>query len=493
MLRTVFAGLLLALWGPMAAAQTTAAPDDALPEGFEKIKTIVVIYAENRSFTHLLPDFPGTLNVEDAPKASIVQKDRNGSVLPSLPPVWQKHAAKPDPAYPASMPNAPFRISAPPYNRPPDVLNRTPVHRFYQNRAQINGGANDLFVAWTNTGSLATGNFAGKGTHLYRLAKEFTLADQFFQAAYGGSNLNHFFLACACSPPFPNAPEHLRVVLNEKGDLKLAPNSPKSALEGPPTWVQDGSVSPDGHVVNTVQPAYQPSGIAPAKHGDPQFADPEKHPLPALELPTLGDRLSEKGVDWAWYAQGWKVALAYRGVIYNKLGTVNFQPHHQPYNYFAKYAPGTKARRKRLKDMEDFWLAARKGTLPAVVFVKPDGTSNQHPSESTMSAGDLMIGRIVGTLRRSPQWDNMAIIITHDENGGFWDPAPPPAGDRWGPGTRVPTVIVSPYAKKGFVDHSVYDTTSILAFISKRFGLELLPGIRTQFGDLRNAFAIADD
>lgn len=87
MLRTVFAGLLLALWGPMAAAQTTAAPDDALPEGFEKIKTIVVIYAENRSFTHLLPDFPETLNVEDAPKASIVQKDRNGSVLPSLPPV----------------------------------------------------------------------------------------------------------------------------------------------------------------------------------------------------------------------------------------------------------------------------------------------------------------------------------------------------------------------------------------------------------------------
>ena len=232
--------------------------------------------------------------------------------------------------------------------------------------------------------------------------------------------------------------------MNEKGDLKLAPNSAKSALEGPRIWVQDGSVSPDGHVVNTVQPAYQPSGIAPAKHGDPQFANPAKHALPALELPTLGDRLSEKGVDWAWHAQGWKVARAYRGAIYNKLGTVNFQPHHQPSNYFAKYAPGTKARRKRLKDMEDLWLAARKGTLPAVVFVKPDGNSNQHPSESTMSAGDLMIGRIVGTLRRSPQWDDMAIIITHDENGGFWDPAPPPDGDRWGPGTRVPTVIVSP-------------------------------------------------
>jgi len=72
--------------------------------------------------------------------------------------------------------------------------------------------------------------------------------------------------------------------------------------------------------------------------------------------------------------------------------------------------------------------------------------------------------------------------------GGFWDPAPPPKGDRWGPGPRVPMVIVPPFAKKGFVDHTVYDSTSILAFISKRFGLELLPGIRAQFGDLRNAF-----
>ncbi|MEQ8696244.1 MAG: alkaline phosphatase family protein, partial [Bauldia litoralis] len=71
--------------------------------------------------------------------------------------------------------------------------------------------------------------------------------------------------------------------------------------------------------------------------------------------------------------------------------------------------------------------------------------------------------------------------------------APPPAGDRWGPGSRIPTVIISPFARKGFVDHTTYDTTSILAFISKRFGLDLLPGIRTQFGDLRNAFEFAEE
>ena len=135
-----------------------------------------------------------------------------------------------------------------------------------------------------------------------------------------------------------------------------------------------------------------------------------------------------------------------------------------------------------------FWQATADGTLPAVVFVKPDGTNNQHPGESTMAAGDLMAGTIVETLRRSPQWTRMAIIVTHDENGGFWDPVAPPQGDHWGPGSRIPTVIASPFAKKGFVDHTIYDTTSIVQFLSKRFGLELLPGIRTQFGDLRNSF-----
>jgi acid phosphatase len=490
--------LWLGIAGSLIGMSLAAAEEGPLPEAFDEIRTIVVIFQENRSYVHLLPDFPGAIGVADAPKSAVLQRDRDGSVLPHLPPLWATDKVapdsnhvdppQPDPAYPRSMPNGPFFIGEPPYNTPPDILTPVPVHRFYQNQMQINGGRNDMFVAWTNVGSLTMGAYHGKGTHLYRLAREYTLADQTFMGAFGGSNLNHFFLACACSPPFPDAPESMRAVLAADGTLKLAKDSPKSALEGPPKWVQDGSVSPDGHVVNTVQPAYQPSGIPPTPGGDAKLADPAQNPLPPQTLPTLGDRLSERGVDWAWYAQGWNVALADRSVIYNNRGVVNFQPHHQPYNYFVKYAPGTEARKQHLKDMEEFWDAAAAGALPPVVFVKADGNDNQHPGESTMAAGDLIIGTIVNTLQRSPQWDKMAIIITYDENGGFWDPAPPPKGDDWGPGSRVPMVIVSPFAKKGFVDHTVYDTTSILAFISKRFNLELLPGIRTQFGDLRNAF-----
>lgn len=107
----------------------------------------------------------------------------------------------------------------------------------------------------------------------------------------------------------------MRAVLDDNGNLKLAADSPRSALDGPPKWEHDGDISPDGYVVNTVQPPYQPSGIPPAKGGDPKLADPAQNPLPPQTLPTLGDRLSDKGIDWAWYAHGWDVALAYRGAI----------------------------------------------------------------------------------------------------------------------------------------------------------------------------------
>ncbi len=482
--------LLLALLAALLA--NTARAAETLPARFDAIATIVVVFLENRGHVHLLPRFAGASGIAEADPATVVQRDRDGTVLTHLPPVWRHGKPVADPAYPATMPNAPFAIDAPPYDLPASVVTVSPVHRFYQSRMQINGGRNDRFVAWTNVGSLTMGHYTPETSYLYGLAREFTLADRFFMAAFGGSNLNHFWLACACSPVYPDAPEAMRAVLDDRGDLALAAASPASALDGPPVWLRDGSISPDGFVVNTVQPSWQPSGVAPAPGGDARFADPAKHPLPPQHAPTIGDRLSDRGVDWAWYAQGWNVAHADRDVIYNKGGAVNFQPHHQPFNYFAAYAPGTAARARHLKDMQDFWRAAAAGALPPVVFVKPDGASNQHPGDNSVAAGDLMAATIVETLRRSPQWPGMAIIVTHDENGGFWDPMPPPSGDRWGPGSRIPTIIVSPLAKKGHVDHTVYDTTSILKFVSRRFGLEPLPGVRGFVGDLTNAFDLAE-
>jgi phospholipase C len=81
--------------------------------------------------------------------------------------------------------------------------------------------------------------------------------------------------------------------------------------------------------------------------------------------------------------------------------------------------------------------------------------------------------------------------VTYDENGGFWDHVAPPAGagwgDRWGPGTRIPTLLIGPSVKRGYIDSTPYDTTSILKFITKRFDLEPLAGVRAKAGDLMNA------
>jgi acid phosphatase len=83
----------------------------------------------------------------------------------------------------------------------------------------------------------------------------------------------------------------------------------------------------------------------------------------------------------------------------------------------------------------------------------------------------------VHALRTSPQWKDMLVIVTFDENGGWWDHVAPPKGDRWGPGTRIPALVISPFAKKGFVDHTQYDTTSILRLITARYSLPKLPGL----------------
>jgi phospholipase C len=106
-------------------------------------------------------------------------------------------------------------------------------------------------------------------------------------------------------------------------------------------------------------------------------------------------------------------------------------------------------------------------------------------------SGDIHISDLIAKIKASPLWPSTAIIVTYDENGGFWDHAPPPPGDRWGPGTRIPTIIISPFAKRGYVDHTTYDTTSIIKFITRRFGLEPLPGVRAQMGDLTAAFDFA--
>jgi acid phosphatase len=472
----------------------------------EHVRNVVVIYLENRSFNNLFADFPGLAQpLADLPASDSAQKDRDGTVLPELPKVWggmvparqnlggKDYLIKEDDIQ--HLPNAPFRLhDAEGKPLPEGLVTRDLVHNFYHNQMQINGGRNDGFVAWGDSGGMVMGHYGEtpKTLGLYQIAREFTLCDNFFMAAFGGSYLNHQFLISGRTPEFFNAaetPAKKKIAVLEDGPqgvrLAVAPDSPKSALEGKPKFVNNGAITPDGYAVNTMAPPYQPSWVRPAPGGDANMADPQDPSvLPPQSYKTIGDLLSERKVDWAWYGGAWQAALDGRG----EGARPNFQHHHQPFNYFTQFAPGTKAREQHIRDgglgdspiSNKFIADVVAGRLPAVSFYKPQGNLNLHAGYSDIESGDAHVANVIEHLKKSPQWKNMVVVVTFDENGGWWDHVAPPKGDRWGPGSRIPAIVVSPFAKKGAVDHNFYDTTSILRFITRLHGLPLLEGLASR-------------
>lgn len=479
--------LVIAMTLPVAAVAPARAQTPA--PAINAIDTVVVIYAENRSFDNLYGAFPGANGLQNVTPENSRQLDRDGSVLKELPPVWNNLTAKGvtpvvTQAQTEHMANAPFAIDDPKgLNTQLGVVTHDLWHLFYQNQMQINGGKNDKFAAYADAGGLVMGHYDGSKLPLWKVAKDYVLADNFFQGAFGGSFLNHFQLACACTPRYPDADKSpakgiIAAVEADGVSLKLADNSPKSAIDGIPKFVNNGQISPDFYAVNTMQPPYQPSANKPAPEGDKRFADPSKpNTLPPQHDVTIGDLLSLKGVSWAWYAGAWQAALDGQ----NATPVPNFQFHHQPYNYFVQYAPGTAAREEHLKDAGmngvAFIKAIDEGKLPQVTFYKPQGNLNSHAGYTDVMSGDEHMADVIAHLQKSPQWAHMLIVLTYDENGGFWDHVAPPKADRWGPGSRIPAIIVSPYARKGTVDHTQSDTTSILRFITKRYDLPVLPGL----------------
>jgi acid phosphatase len=508
------------------AAERRGSEDALTRELRARVATIVVIYAENRAFDDLYGNFPGAeglgavIDGEGRPlPAYVAQRDRDGSPLAVLPPTWggvtaSGYAPVVTQGQSAGLPNAPFSIEHAFSAQSGVTLTTAAVtrdlwHRFFEHQMQIDGGRNDGYAAWSDAGGLAMGHFDYSGSALYALARQFVLADHFFQGAFGGSFLNHQYLICACAPEYPGADSAAArpsIAVLEKDAagrylprLKTAPVSPASALDGPPTFAMSGNLTPAGYfgddefyAVNTMQPAYQPSGNPPAADdsGD-LYADPAKATtLPPQIAPTIGDRLSAKDVRWTWYAGAWDAALKdgrapahdVRRVIYapqTPAGSPDFQPHHQPFNYYATFDPAVKAaqRAEHLKDYADLIADIAAGRLPPVTFYKPQGNLNQHPGYADIADGDRHIADVIAKLRAGPQWKNMVIVVTYDEFGGAWDHVAPPRGDQLGPGARIPALIISPFAKRSTVDHTPYDTASILRLLIRRFDLEQLPGI----------------
>jgi acid phosphatase len=311
---------------------------------------------------------------------------------------------------------------------------------------------------YNTSAGLSQGYYKTNLLPLLGMAERYTLCDNFYHSAFGGSYLNHMWLIASASPVWKNAPASLVAVLDARGNL-----------------VSDGAVTPDGFVVNT---SYSVNSPHPATAAASTL-------VPNQTIPTIGDRLSDKNISWAWYSGGWNDAL-------NGNPDPTFQFHHQPFAFFANYADGTKAKKEHLLDETEFIAAAKKGTLPSVSFIKPLGINNEHPGYSDVELGESHTVDLINDVLNGPDGKDAVIIVTYDENGGFWDHVAPPLIDKkWGPGTRVPAIIISPFAKQGFVDHTQYETVSILSFIEKRWDLNPLSSRDRDANPLDNAFDFA--
>jgi acid phosphatase len=428
----------------------------------------------------------------------------------------------------------------------PGGCTRDIVHRFYEEQFQLNGGQQNRYVVQSDAAGLVMGAYDTRALPVYKYLHgsghpKYAILDNFFQSAFGGSYLNHQWLIAAATPTCSAAngcpANATHSVLDRNGSPTLV--SPPTSNQPPGmgalytspdtglnngvltqscglattrTWLACGDFS-----VNTQQPAFQPSGLFGAK-------------LPAQTNPTIGDRLNGKGVDWAWYSGGWSNANGDVGAPGYTNGPAPsatptgcsdpnvdpgvshwpecpdnlFQYHHQPFNYYANFSTATPAglanRAAHLRDEQEFIQAANGSTshcnLKPVSFIKPIGEENEHPGYASEPDGSDHLVDLLQSIENSKCKNDTLVLVTYDEFGGQWDHVPPPGQgnnngphDQWGPGTRIPALVLGPKLKGPFVvDHTEYDTTTVLSTIEQRYGLAPLGTRDAAMNTLANVF-----
>ncbi len=308
------------------------------------------------------------------------------------------------------------------------------------------------------------------------LAQQYVLCDHFFHGAFGGSFFNHLWLVSAqpaAAPVKDGVPSCYDASGHYVAVTAVAANSEAGGK-------MDGAYTRDSrYAVNTVQPYALP-------HSNSAYY------LAPLTTTTIGDLLSHNSVAWKWYSGGWDAANANTGTA----SSIPPWPDRGPWTSSSITSPSiTGPSSRRARPAPPTWPTNPSSSadlhghsLPAVTFIKPAGAEQRAPPATPrLLQGQQHVQQLVQAVQNSPYWKNSLIIITYDEHGGRWDHVAPPGmreaspeikayvaadparADAWGPGSRVPAILVSPYVHAGTVDHTIYDTTSILTLLENRF------------------------
>ncbi len=189
------------------------------------------------------------------------------------------------------------------------------------------------------------------------------------------------------------------------------------------------------------------------------------------DLPTIFDRLEEAGVSWKFYVQNYDPSITYR--TYRTVDDANkgAQVVWAPLLAYGRYLDDPELFGK-IVPLEQYYTDLAEGTLPSVAYMVPSGAS-EHPPGS-IQAGERFIRTLHTALMRSSAWDSSAFLWSYDDWGGWYDHVVPPKVDKYGFGYRAPALLVSPYAKQGYVDNTTLDFTSGLKFIQENWGVKPL-------------------
>ena len=481
----------LSMAGIIGAATTPSARADGYGRATTTpIKHVVVIYQENVSFDHYFATYPNATNPAGEPKF-FARKDTpqvnglNDTLLNRNP-----NSAQPQ------------RLGR------DEALTCDQDHHYGDEQAAMNGGLMDKFVEETNRESCTSPQFYKPGlvmdyydgntvTALWNYAQHFAMSDNSYSTTFG-----------------PSTP----------GALNLVSGQTWGAISTDPQNDTYGVVSPDANGVGAV-----------VNDPDPTYDDCSNNYAHVSMIDTnnnVGDLLNAKGVSWGWFEGGFMPTTkwdptdpnskAVCGASHNNIGgnsMVDYIPHHQPFQYYASTANphhlppasvaeiGHDGQANHQYDMMDFWKAVDAGHLPAVSFLKAAGYQDGHAAYSDPLDEQTFLVNTINRLQKTKFWKDTAVIIAYDDSDGWYDHVMPPIvnqsddtltrvnapgvqhdnlyngtcgssgkamggeQDRCGYGPRQPLLIVSPWAKENYVDHSVTDQASILRFIEDNWDL----------------------
>ena len=433
----------------------------------------------------------------------------------------QAQGGVPDPRVPANLPNGPFQNTKyAPYAlsavNPLGNLTGDPVHRFFQMWQQTGGDNSKLdMYTWVATTVGQGGDTAGvtptnpsqggelmgfanmatgDAPYFKSLAGQYAISDNYHQAVMGGTGMNFFSMATADSPVF-----------NANGTLATPPANQienPNAMSGTPNFYQQDGYSGGSYVncSDSTQPGVGPIlsylsaknvksncaagayylvnnyGLGYDMNGVAQPVGPNNYNLPPQTVPTIAEALANKGVSWKWYTGGRDIAdvtadAAAFGVPapyaqaaqYNTIGDALVA---------SSKVMSTPSLKAGLAGLTTLYGDIAAGTLPAVSFVVPKNLDSGHPGYSVPAKYELFLQGLIAKVQANPKlWAHTAILVTTDEGGGHFDTGYIQNVNFFGDGPRIPLLVVSPYARTGYIDHTYYDHSSVLKFIERNWKL----------------------